>query len=82
MRDSGLSDLGETVVNLSFGRELCGNLLAASEREWLVTDGLGGFAMGTISGELTRHLRRAVAWRRRGVSPSGCVCETPREKDL
>jgi predicted glycogen debranching enzyme len=38
-----------------FGRELCGNLDAASEREWLVTDGLGGYAMGTVGGLRTRR---------------------------
>ena len=38
-----------------FGREVCGNLQAASEREWLVTDGLGGYAMGTVGGLRTRR---------------------------
>jgi predicted glycogen debranching enzyme len=38
-----------------FGREVCGNLDAASEREWLVTDGLGGYAMGTVGGLRTRR---------------------------
>jgi predicted glycogen debranching enzyme len=37
------------------GRELCGNLAAAEEREWLVTNGLGGFASGTVAGTLTRR---------------------------
>jgi predicted glycogen debranching enzyme len=38
-----------------FGRHLCGNLDAASEREWLVADGLGGYAMGTVGGLRTRR---------------------------
>jgi len=38
-----------------FGRQLCGDLDAASAREWLVTDGLGGFAMGTVPGLRTRR---------------------------
>ena len=38
-----------------FGRQLCGDLDAASAREWLVADGLGGFAMGTVSGLRTRR---------------------------
>jgi predicted glycogen debranching enzyme len=38
-----------------FGRQLCGNLDAASEREWLVADGLGGYAMGTVAGLRTRR---------------------------
>jgi hypothetical protein len=37
-----------------FGREIC-NDLAVAEREWLVTNGIGGFASGTVSGNLTRR---------------------------
>ena len=33
-----------------FGPQLCGDLAAASTREWLVSDRLGGFAMGTVGG--------------------------------
>src|ERR1700680_1630371 len=44
-----------TLTRVRLGRELCGNLDAASEREWLVTDGLGGYAMGTIGGLRTRR---------------------------
>jgi predicted glycogen debranching enzyme len=40
---------------MRFGSQLCGNLDAASTREWLVTDGLGGFAMGTVGGLRTRR---------------------------
>ncbi|MFP4345674.1 MAG: amylo-alpha-1,6-glucosidase [Anaerolineales bacterium] len=40
---------------LDFGREVCGNLDVASRREWLVTNGLGGYASGTIAGVLTRR---------------------------
>ena len=40
---------------ISFGREICGSLDQAEEREWLVTNGIGGFASGTISGNLTRR---------------------------
>ncbi len=38
-----------------FGREICGNLTVAESREWLVTNGIGGFASGTIAGLLTRR---------------------------
>ena len=38
-----------------FGREICGDLPAAETREWLVTNGIGGFASGTVSGEMTRR---------------------------
>lgn len=40
---------------LDFGREIGGDLAAAEAREWLVTNGLGGFACGTVAGTLTRR---------------------------
>ena len=45
----------ETRSPVQFGREICGSLSEASEREWLVTNGIGGFASGTVSGLLTRR---------------------------
>ncbi len=38
-----------------FGRDICGNLFAAESREWLVTNGIGGFASGPIAGGMTRR---------------------------
>ncbi|MBE7555462.1 MAG: glycogen debranching enzyme N-terminal domain-containing protein [Anaerolineales bacterium] len=38
-----------------FGREVCSHLAVAEEREWLVTNGIGGYASGTIAGVLTRR---------------------------
>ncbi len=38
-----------------FGREVCGDPAAAEAREWLVTNGLGGFACGTLAGNVTRR---------------------------
>ena len=35
---------------IEFGRQVCGSLDEAASREWLVTDGLGGYAMGTVAG--------------------------------
>ena len=40
---------------VDFGSEVCGSFESAREREWLVTNGLGGFACGTIAGALTRR---------------------------
>src|SRR5438105_1683565 len=40
---------------IDFGRDICGDLGQAEAREWLVTNGLGGYASGTISGLLTRR---------------------------
>jgi len=38
-----------------FGRQDLANLDAAAQREWLVADGLGGYAFGTIPGLRTRR---------------------------
>ncbi|MEM9484620.1 MAG: amylo-alpha-1,6-glucosidase [Cyanobacteria bacterium P01_F01_bin.116] len=37
------------------GRELCGDLATATAREWLVTNGIGGYASGTVAGLLSRR---------------------------
>jgi predicted glycogen debranching enzyme len=39
---------------IKFGRDLCTDLNQSTQREWLVTNGLGGYASGTISGVLSR----------------------------
>jgi predicted glycogen debranching enzyme len=41
--------------HIRFGREICGELDAAEKREWLVTNGIGGFASGTVAGLLSRR---------------------------
>ncbi len=55
---------GETVTPIStpvdrvmveFGRDTCGSLETAEQREWLVTNGIGGFVSGTVAGLLTRR---------------------------
>ena len=40
---------------MEFGRDICCDLDQAQRREWLVTNGLGSFASGTVSGILTRR---------------------------
>lgn len=42
-------------MSIDFGREICGTLADAETREWLVTNGIGGYAAGTIAGLLTRR---------------------------
>jgi predicted glycogen debranching enzyme len=37
-----------------FGREICGELEASLRREWLVTNGIGGYASATVPGTVTR----------------------------
>ena len=52
-------------ATITFGPQTCGSLAPGhgSQREWLVTDGLGGFATGTVAGLRTRrqHALLAVA---------------------
>ncbi len=40
---------------MRYGRGLCGDLAVAESREWLLTNGRGGYAMGTVAGMLTRR---------------------------
>ena len=40
---------------IRFGPQACGTLEEAANREWLVTDGVGGYAMGTVAGLRTRR---------------------------
>lgn len=40
---------------VDLGRELCGPIESAAQREWLVTNGIGGYAAGTVTGMLTRR---------------------------
>ena len=40
---------------IAFGPQVCGRLDEGAVREWLVPDGLGGYAMGTVSGLRTRR---------------------------
>ena len=43
------------LAEVQFGREVSGDLEASEAREWLVTNGLGGFASGTVAGTATRR---------------------------
>ncbi len=40
---------------INFDSDICTNFESASSREWLETNGIGGFASGTISGANTRR---------------------------
>src|SRR5437763_16097911 len=40
---------------IEFTEQICANLKQASTREWLETNGLGGFACSTIAGANTRR---------------------------
>ncbi|PYC76171.1 amylo-alpha-1,6-glucosidase [Micromonospora arborensis] len=43
------------MIDIRFGPQVCGDLTSAASREWLVPDGLGGYAMGTVGGLRTRR---------------------------
>jgi predicted glycogen debranching enzyme len=43
------------LISIRFGAQVCGNLAESVQREWLVSDGLGGYAMGTVAGLRTRR---------------------------
>jgi predicted glycogen debranching enzyme len=43
------------LAEVEFGREILGSLEQAEAREWLVTNGIGGFASGTAAGTCTRR---------------------------
>src|SRR6266581_7468355 len=40
--------------NLYVGRDICANIHAGLDHEWLVTNGLGGYAAGSLVGATTR----------------------------
>ena len=40
---------------IDLGRACCGDLRSSERREWLVTNGSGGYAAGTVAGLLTRR---------------------------
>jgi predicted glycogen debranching enzyme len=54
-RHAVATKLATAEPQIEFGRETCGVLAVAEQREWLVTNGMGGFASGTVSGNLTRR---------------------------
>lgn len=39
---------------IDLARDICADLAAAEHREWLVTNGIGGYASGTVAGLVTR----------------------------
>ena len=41
-------------MSIRFGTEITGDLRLAETREWLVTNGIGGYASGSVAGSITR----------------------------
>ena len=60
---------------LAVGPQQSANLAESAQREWLVTDGLGGYAMGTVAGMRRRryHALQVVAGAEAGVRRVGLV---------
>jgi predicted glycogen debranching enzyme len=50
---SGPATTGDRAA-LDLGRDVCVDLAAAEQREWLTTNGIGGYASGTVAGLPTR----------------------------
>ena len=48
-------------MTIRLGPQVCGTLAEAALREWLVADGVGGYAMGTVSGLRTRRYHGLLA---------------------
>ncbi len=46
---------------IRFGPQACGTLDEAATREWLLADGVGGYAMGTVAGLRTRRYHGLLA---------------------
>ncbi|MFZ1527487.1 MAG: amylo-alpha-1,6-glucosidase [Ferruginibacter sp.] len=56
---------------IAFGTQMCGDLRAGSQREWLLSDGLGGYATGTVTGLRTRRYHGLLT-----------IAETPARRHL
>ena len=65
---------------ITFDRSVCCDLNETISREWLVTNGLGGYAAGTVAGTLTRLQHGLlVAPIREGASPRLLVAKIDEE---
>jgi hypothetical protein len=49
---------------VDFDREHCDDLGFSESREWLVTNGIGGYGFGTVAGHQTRSNNRVEIMRR------------------
>jgi predicted glycogen debranching enzyme len=64
---------------IMFGPQVCGDLDVGAAREWLVADGRGGYATGTVSGLRTRryHALLVVSGQTAGARHVGLVALDP-----
>jgi predicted glycogen debranching enzyme len=54
-KENESGDSQKVPAAIEFGRNVCGTLEAGEKLEWIVTNRIGGFASGTVSGNLTRR---------------------------
>jgi predicted glycogen debranching enzyme len=47
--------MGFTAIKMEFAANICGDIYESTSREWLETNGIGGYAASTISGVHTRR---------------------------
>jgi hypothetical protein len=68
-------EIGATVPLpvLRLGRDVCSNLAAAEASEWLVTNGIGGYASGTVSGSRPEAITGCL-WRPWTLRWAGLSC--------
>src|SRR5437868_9624184 len=72
-----------TAWNLQLGWEICADIQAALNHEWLVTNGLGGYSAGSIAGATTRSYHGLlVAALRPPVERSVLVTKIDEEVEL
>ena len=51
----GAARLAPPLSPIDFGHEICCSPSTGADREWLVTNGIGGFGSGAVAGCATRH---------------------------
>lgn len=64
---------------LDYGSEICADITNGARREWLVTNGLGGYAMGTIAGLLSRSYHGLLI---AATAPPGAAGQPPAARTL
>ena len=64
--------------DMTFGREICGDLEQSLRREWLVTNGLGAYGAGTLAGCQTRRYHGLLGGSGKAARGSRHVVGRPR----
>jgi predicted glycogen debranching enzyme len=67
-------------LQIRFGDDVCHDLARSSKKEWLITNGVGGYAMSTVIGLNTRRHHGLLVAARRGTSGRSVVLSRIEEK--